>query len=175
MRIRAHPVLLTLLVLVPIAACAPEDGGEAVESDTAEAADTGVEIQEEPVFGSREMPCDTVAAYLESEGIAAPTSDSIAVVVEEGRATARPPVAVVDTGARLRWNAAEGVSAWVVAFKDGHSPFADGHVRDHGRAGAPSPGGDRGRIGDVCGRFVYVVAATREDSVFVSDPHLWVR
>jgi hypothetical protein len=174
MRIRTLPVFLAFALFIPLAACAPQDAQDQVDEDTAEAAETGMEIQEEPIFGAQEMSCDDVAAYLESEGITESTTAPVEIVVEGGRAIAQPATAVVDTGGQLQW-IGEDVR-WVVEFKDGLAPFADGHMRDRGTTpGTPHPPEDQGRVGSSCGHFVYLVAASRGDSVFISDPHVWVK
>lgn len=174
MRTRTHPVVLALALLLPLAACASQNGEEPEPADTAEAAEMSMEIQEEPVFGAQEMPCDSVAAYLESEGITESTEGPIGIAVDGGQARARPATAVVDAGGQLHWTG-EDVT-WVVEFKDGLSPFADGHMRNRGTApGRTYPPGDGGRVGDKCGKFVYLVAASRDSLVFISDPHVWVR
>lgn len=182
MRTRTHPVVLALALLLPLAACAPQNGEEPGPADTAEvdetaeAAETGMEIQEEPVFGAQRMPCEDVAEYLGSESTTESTPDTIEIALEVkgDRVVASPAMAVVDRGSTVQWSSDD--LTWVVAFKDGLSPFAEGQMNVRGTVpGEPGPPEGRGRVGADCGYYVYVIGASRGNSVFVSDPHLWVK
>lgn len=174
MRTRTHLVVLALALLFPLAACAPQNAEESEPTDTTEAAETGMEIQEEPVFGAELMPCEDVAEYLETQGITESTEGPIKIGVEGGSAVAEPAMAVVEAGDTVQWSSDDLI--WVVEFKDGLSPFAEGQMRVRDTVpGGSYPPEDQGRVGDDCGLFVYLIGASDGDSVYVSDPHLWVQ
>lgn len=180
------------LVLTVAAGCAGTSDGTSGGTDTvAVLPDTTVQLSAEqlarlPLYGVRELPCDTVLEYLGIDADSAetpPQSHTVEISLEGGELVIDPEVLHAGRGDTIVW-VSDG-ARWTAEFKE-MSPLRDGRPRVPGRAGG-DPSGEPAVVpravsvvsnSAACGRYFYVLAAYHPDrpgDIYISDPPIWIR